>query len=69
VQQAIDRDAVIVMTRAAREWKVAVPKLASYHKLVLTKSALTASLGPGNLTPEGFSLVSKALAQYRPGLQ
>jgi hypothetical protein len=44
-EQAIGRDAVIVLTRAAREWLVTVPKLASYRKLVRTRSPETASLG------------------------
>jgi hypothetical protein len=65
VEQAIDRDAVIVLTRAAREWRVAVPKLASYAKLVPAKVAQTASLGSGNLGPRGFSLVTDAIKRYR----
>ncbi len=39
VEQAIDRGAVIVLTRAAREWRVAVPGLASYPRLARAKAA------------------------------
>jgi len=69
VEQAMDRGAVIVLTRAAREWLVAVPGLASYRKLVPTNSAQTASLGRGNLGPQGFSLVTDAINQYEAPME
>jgi hypothetical protein len=65
VEQAIDRGAVIVLSRAVREWYVAVPRLGSYHKLARTRSPQTASLGRGNLELQGFSLVTEAIKQYR----
>jgi hypothetical protein len=65
VEQAITRDAVIVLTRAEREWKVAVPELAGYRRLVQAKSPRTSSLSPGNLGPEGFRLVTDAIDQHR----
>jgi hypothetical protein len=69
VKQAIDRGAVIVLTRAAREWRVAVPDLALYPKLVLAKAAQTASLSSGNLGPEGFSLVTETIKRYRARIE
>jgi len=61
VKQAMDRGAVIVVTRAYREWRVAVPGLASYANLVRTIQVRAASIGPGNIEPERFKLVSAAL--------
>jgi hypothetical protein len=65
VEQAITRDAVIVLTRAEREWKVAVPGLAGHGRLIRAKSWQTSSLSPGNLGPEGFRLVTDAIEQHR----
>jgi hypothetical protein len=61
VGRAIDRGPVIVVTRAFRQWRVAVPGPDSYSILVLTNQVQTASLGRGNLTPDGFSRITKAL--------
>lgn len=69
VGQAIDRGATIVLTRAAREWQVAIPRLTSYRYLVRARSAQTASLGSGNLGPEGFSLVIKAIERHKARAQ
>jgi hypothetical protein len=64
VGQAMDRGAVIVVTRAVRQWLVAIPGLASYHGLVRTKSAQTASLGIGNLQQQGHTRVTEAIARH-----
>jgi hypothetical protein len=65
VDQAIERGAVIVVTRAVQQWLVAVPRLASYHGLVRTKSAQTASLGRGNLGEHEYARVTEALERHR----
>jgi hypothetical protein len=65
VEQAITRGAVIVLTRAEREWKVAVPGLAGYGRLVRVKSWQTSSLSPGNLGTKGFHLMTDAIDQHR----
>jgi len=54
-----------VLTRAAREWLVAVPELASCRKLVPANSAQAAALGRGNLGPQRFSPVTDAISQYK----
>jgi hypothetical protein len=61
VKQAIDRGAVIVVTRAYREWRMAVPGLGSYANLVRTIQVRAPSIGPGNIEREPFKLVSAAL--------
>jgi len=44
---------------------VAVPGLASYHGLVRTKSAQTASLGIGNLGQQGYTRATEAIERHR----
>jgi hypothetical protein len=51
---------VIVLTRAAREWLVAVLELASCRKLVPANWAQAAALGRGNLGPQRFSPVTES---------
>lgn len=68
VKQAMDRGAVIVVTRAYREWRMAVPGLESYTNRVLTNQVRRALIGPGNIPAEQLGLVSAALRGER-GLQ
>ena len=68
VGQAMDRGAVIVVTRAARQWLVAVPGLAAYRGLVRTKSAQTASLGTGNLGQQEYTRVTETIERHRAGV-
>lgn len=62
VSRAIERDAVIVITRGARWWRVAVPLLVDYPKVVLLRSWQTAAISPGNCSAEGWALLVRALA-------
>jgi hypothetical protein len=61
VESAIDRGATIVVTRGARHWEVAVPRLYDYRFLVRTNTARIARISPGNCGEEGFAAVRKAL--------
>jgi len=61
VRQAIDRKAVIVILRTARCWRVAVPELATYSRVVLTNTQRRSSVSAGNLSAKDFALVQAAL--------
>jgi hypothetical protein len=62
VRQAMDRGAVIVLTRAYRHWRMAVPGLATkYDYFVRTNQARRALIGPGNTGEKEFKLISAAL--------
>ena len=63
VRGAMERGAAIVVMRAAREWRVAVPGLGDYDKLVRGRNPQTSSLSLRNLGEEGFALVSAALGR------
>jgi hypothetical protein len=64
VEQAMDREAVIVVMRAWREWQVAVPGLARYARLVLTSSKQASYITPGNIRPaDKWSLICQAVSQ------
>jgi hypothetical protein len=63
VEAAIDRGATIVLSRAAKPWKVAVPRLLHYPRLLSTKSARNASLSAGNIGADGFQMIADALSQ------
>jgi hypothetical protein len=59
VRQAMDREATIIVLRGRLDWAVAVPDLADYPRLVLTKTPRVAAISRGNC--ERFSLVLEAL--------
>lgn len=61
VDAAIDRGAVIVLMRATRHWRMAVPRLNEYEDLVVARNPQVSSISEGNLTPEGWSKVLRAL--------
>jgi len=63
VEQAIDREATIVLSRAVRFWKVAVPRLVDYPRLVATRTVRSLSFGERNFTPRAYQLVREALFQ------
>ncbi len=55
------RGAALIMLRAARAWKIAVPGLRSCERLALTSSAQTSSVSEGNLKPDDFEMICGAL--------
>jgi hypothetical protein len=61
VRSAMDRGATVVLMRAARHWKVAVPGLATYPKLVPARNPRKSSLSAKNLGESGFEHVLQAL--------
>ena len=68
VESAIDRGATIVLSRGAKPWKVAVPRLLEYPCLLSTRSVRNASLSARNIGDEGFQMIAQALSQC-PRLQ
>jgi hypothetical protein len=64
VKAAMERNAVIVLTRAERYWKQAVPDLGQYEdRLVMTNSPRVSALSEGNLEPESYRKVAAPLAR------
>jgi hypothetical protein len=61
VEAAVERGAVIILTRAERHWKQAVPTLINYENLLTTKSQRTAVISRGNLIEGGYSRVLRKL--------
>ena len=60
VRRAVERGAVIVITRGEADWRVAVPALRTYGRVFVTRSWQNASVSPGNL-PDGFNEVVAAV--------
>jgi hypothetical protein len=60
VTAAIERGAVIVLTRAMDDWCIAVPELRSYKQLVKMRSQ-TIWFSKNNLEPGGFERIVEAL--------
>lgn len=65
VNQAIDRGAVIVLMRAARFWKVAVPRLNAYPKTVQAKNPRRSTVSKGNFGAEAWQMILDALGNNR----
>ena len=57
---AIERAAVIVITRGVADWKVAVPALQDYQQSYVTNNPLSAAVSERNV-PGGFDCVVSAL--------
>jgi hypothetical protein len=62
-KQAVEREAVILITRGWRTWPVAVPTLLTYRRAFATRNAQNAYISPGNLPPGGFDAVVSAVRQ------
>ncbi len=60
VDQAIDRGAVILVTRAARVWMEQVPRLIGYGRAFKSANPRRVIISPGYY-PEGFPLLSQLL--------
>lgn len=61
VRAALDRDAVVVLARAARFWRVAIPELGHYDRVVTTRSVSNAAMSVANPGEHGFAMVAEAL--------
>jgi hypothetical protein len=64
VRDAIERDALVILTRAERHWRQAVPELDSHERrgrVVRTVSQRTSILSKRNLRDDGFTKVVAAL--------
>jgi hypothetical protein len=61
VVQAMERRATIILARAERHWKQAVPSLGQYDRLVTTRTPRVSALSEGNLSPEHFKMVMASL--------
>lgn len=61
VQQAVERGATVVLMRGVRDWKVAVPTLSGYPRLVTSSSWQSNSISPTNCPNGGFEMVLDAL--------
>lgn len=64
VQQAIERDAVIIVMRSYRLWIQAVPDLASYPHIYRLKNPLNVIISPNNC-PGGFAKIVEILDMQR----
>lgn len=60
-EQAIDRGAIILISRACRAWRERVPRLNEYDNAYDTRNPQQAIIGPGTY-PEAFPIVSKLLS-------
>jgi hypothetical protein len=67
VEAAVEREAVIILTRAKRHWMQAVPSLIGYENLVTTRSQRTAVISKGNLSEGGHAMVMKYLGLAKDG--
>jgi hypothetical protein len=63
VDQAIGRDATVVLPRAAPLWEVAYPTLLDYPRTLHGRSR-NAIVSPGNLEPGGYDQVLGAIAEW-----
>lgn len=63
VEAAIDRGATIVLRRAEKPWKVAVPRLLHYPRLLSSRSVRNASLSVRNIGSDGFQMIADTLSQ------
>jgi hypothetical protein len=63
--QAIDRNAVIVLMRAKRRWEDAVPRLSGYPRLFTLKSPIAAAISRRNCV-DGFPLIERFLQNRDP---
>jgi hypothetical protein len=63
VHAAIDRQATVVLPRAARLWDVALPTLRTYGGVIRGRSTRQTILSAGNLEDEGFDRVLAAIEQ------
>ena len=61
VEAAIQRNAIIILTRARRHWMQAVPDLIGYENLLTTNTQRSAVLSKGNLGEVGHQMVIEAL--------
>jgi hypothetical protein len=55
VRQRLAADALIVLTRCAFEWRIAVPELRDHPNVCYTNSRQATRLSPGNLAAEYWS--------------
>jgi hypothetical protein len=55
VHQRLDADALVVLTRCAFEWCVAIPELANHRNVHRTRSTQHSRLSPNNLGAEPWS--------------
>ncbi len=62
VRQAIKRNALIICTRGAQIWTIAVPELNDYANLHSTKNARAAYISPNNLEPEAWSALAERIS-------
>lgn len=65
LRAALSRDAVVIMNRALRPWRIAVPELGSHRRVVLGTNPRASNLSPGCLGPDGFELVVEAIRNGR----
>lgn len=61
IRRRIGDGTVVVITRCARDWRVAVPELATHPQVFTTRSTRTTRLSPKNLGEEGWQAVFAAL--------
>jgi hypothetical protein len=61
VRRQLDADAVVVITRAERAWKVAVPKLIDHERVIQTRSPQQSRLSSKNLGLEQWRVLTRAL--------
>jgi hypothetical protein len=65
VRIAVERGAVIVLTRGHRRWLEALPMLGQYKRLVRLKEVQRAPISPGNCEGDGYDLVRSAVERSR----
>jgi hypothetical protein len=65
VNQAMDRNAVIILMRSQREWEYAVPRLTSYPMLFTLRNKQNAVISRNNCV-EGFPVIEAILRNRSP---
>jgi hypothetical protein len=61
VRERLEDGAVVIITRARREWQIAVPELIDHERVFVTNSVQTSSLSSGNLSRPAWEAVVSRL--------
>jgi hypothetical protein len=64
VRARVNDGAMVIITRAKREWTVAVPELATSEHVFATHTVQNVQLSPNNIGPEGWAELVNRLHSF-----
>jgi hypothetical protein len=64
IKKAMERNALIVITRLEKLWKESVPELNNYNHLITLKNKRQPSISPENIEGDGFQRIINAIKSF-----